>query len=254
MVVVSERLIERLIEDVAPKVERLTGWDTRLDDLSVKLVKRDQIWEHGMKPKYDFLGIDTEAKTEKGKKALEMIRVLMPYVMLGQYEPLTGTMLIVPDNVRFGTNESGLAVTLGHELVHRCQFTNNPRFAEMYPAMVKRITGSRVFDEDEHEDKGIKKYLQAYMTLTEGDASHVEAQLKKMFYQDAKNKTSHFSNFVGLVLFLHSLGNGEAGFIQKLKQYEQGKKIVGRVYETEGRNGVNRLYDLDARGLYQKFG
>ncbi|MBI4148265.1 hypothetical protein HY490_03155 [Candidatus Woesearchaeota archaeon] len=254
MVVVSERSIERLLIDVAPKVERLTGWKTHLDALTVKLVRRDQVWEHGIKPKYNILGIDTEAKTEKGKKDLGMIKVLMPYVLGGLYEPLTGTMLIVPDNVRFGTNESGLTVTLGHELVHRCQFTNHPRWAEMYPTLVRKITGSSAFDDDEHEDKSYMKYLQAYMTLAEGDASHVETQLKKMFYQDAKNKTAHVSNFIGLLLFLHSLGNAEDGFIKKLKQYEQGERIVGRVYETEGRKGVNELYNLDAGGLYQKFG
>ncbi len=254
MVVVSKKSIEKLIEDVAPKVEKLTGWDTHVDDLCVELVGRDQIWEHGIKPKYEFLGIDIEPKTQKGKSTIKMIKLITPYLLLGQYEPLTKAMLIIPDNLRFGTNESGLAITIGHELVHRCQFANNLPFAKLYSTLVKKTTGSNAFDEDPDEDKSYEKYLQAYMTLTEGDASHVEDQLKKMFYQDAENKSAHSSNFIGLMLLIASLGDKNSGFMQKLKQYEEGKKIVSKIYEQEGRLRVNKLYNLGTKELYNTFG
>ena len=112
MVIISERYVQRLIEDVAPKVERLTGWDTHLDDLTVRIVRRDQVWDQGIKPKYDILGIDVEPTTEEGKKALGWLKFVMPYLMLAQYDPMTNTLMIIPDNVRFGTNESGLAIIL----------------------------------------------------------------------------------------------------------------------------------------------
>ena len=254
MVVISERSIENLLAEVAPRVERLTGWDTNLANLKVKIIKRNQLWEQGLKPKYDHLGVETEAKTDKGKNALALSKALMPYIILGLYEPLTGTMLVLPDNVRFGTNESGLAVTLGHELVHRCQFTNNHQFANMYPALVKRMVGANAFDEDGDEDKNARKYLQAYMTLVEGDAKFVEGQLNKMFYQDAKNKTAHASNFIGLVLFLSTLGDSDGGLVKKLKQYTKGNKIVKAIYQSEGRQGVNKLYRMNERSLYGAFG
>jgi hypothetical protein len=254
MVIVSEKSVKRMIEDVAPKVERLTGWDTNLDDLEVRIIGRDQYWEHGILSKYNHLGINTEAKTAKGKKSTETMKALMPFLVLGQYEPLSGRMFVIPDNLRFGTNESGLTATIGHELVHRCQFVNNPRFANLYSQLVRRSTGDNAFDEDPSGDKRVKPYLQAYMTLVEGDATFTEEQLKKMFYQDAKNKTSHMSNFLGLVLALSSIGNGDKGFMQKLKQYEQGKKKVRAVYERGGRGEVNALYNLEELGLRRVFG
>ncbi|HLC56834.1 MAG TPA: hypothetical protein VJJ23_06360 [Candidatus Nanoarchaeia archaeon] len=39
MVVISERSVRRIIEDVAPKVERLTGWNPHLNDLEVRIIK-----------------------------------------------------------------------------------------------------------------------------------------------------------------------------------------------------------------------
>jgi hypothetical protein len=249
MVIVSEKSVRKMIEDVAPKVTRLTGWNPRLDDLEVRIISRDQYWEEGIMAKYPQLGIDTETKTEKGKKAVQSMKATMPYLVLGQYEPMTGRMLVIPDNLRLGTNESGLTVVLGHELVHRCQFINNPRFTRLYSTLVKKSTGNNAFDEDELEDKRVEPYLQAYMTLVEGDASFVGDQLKKMFYQDAKNKSSMLSNVLGLAILLASLGSGDKGFIQKLKQYGVGKKKVKSIYEREGRPGVNALYDLDELGL-----
>lgn len=184
---------------------------------------------------------------------MKAIKLFLPYLVLGQYDPLMGRMLVIPDNLRFGTNASGLTIILGHELVHRCQFINNPRFARLYSHLVKKVTGSNAFDEDSLEDKNMKPYLQAYMTLVEGDASFVEQQLNKMFYQDAKNKTSGFSNFLGLLLALTSIGNGDKGFLDKLKQYAKGKKIVKSIYEFNGREGVNSLYNLNELELRRVF-
>lgn len=254
MVVVSERSLEKIISDVAPKVEQLTGWNAHLDSLNLKIIRRSQLWEHSAKVKYDLLGIDAEAKTEKGKKALQATKLIMPYLILAEYEPLSGTMLVVPDNLRFGTNESGISLTIGHELTHRCQFTNNPQFGKMYVSMVRRMFGANAYDDDPSEDKGTAKYLQSYMTLVEGDASFVQSQLKGMYYQDAKNKTSGVSNLIGLVLLLASLGDNNSGFIQKLRQYSKGKNIVRRVYEAGGREKVNAIYSLNERMLHRVIG
>ena len=254
MVVISERSVRRIIEDVAPKVERLTGWNPHLNDLEVRIIKRDQYFQEGMVPTYAKLGIDTEAKTADGMKTVKMLKIVSSYLMLGQYIPITGTLLIIPDNIRFGTNESGLALTLGHELVHRCQFINNPKFAQIYNQLVKRSSGTNAFDEDGFEDKGVMDYLQSYMTLVEGDASFVQGQLKNMFYQDAKNKTSGISNFIGLLLMLASSKNGkEDVFGKKLDQYSKGRRNVRRVYQNGGRESVNALYKLNDFELTDAF-
>lgn len=138
MVVISENLISKLIEEVAPKVERLTGWKTHLDSLKVKLVRRDQVCELGVMPKYYFLGINTIPQTEKGRAALTSIRLFASYMAVGLYEPITETILIMPDNFGCQTNESGLVCKLGHELAHRCQFVNNPKFKDLYLDLIKK--------------------------------------------------------------------------------------------------------------------
>ncbi|MEI7718254.1 MAG: hypothetical protein WCI72_00170 [archaeon] len=264
MVVISERSVKRIIEDVASKVERLTGWDPQLDTLSVKLVDRDQLWEHATKPRYERLGIDTGADTPAGKKARLITKHVMSYFILGQYEMTTDTLLIIPANLGFGTNESGLATILGHELTHRCQFKCNPKFARLYPSLVKKVTGSKAFEEDPQEDESYMKYLQAYMTLVEGDATHVQDQLKKMFFQDAESKSASASEFLGLIPILYNMRDtgavdsasrgGCGGLGQKMKQYSEGKKIVGRIYEREGREAVNQLYNLSIKQLLSRFG
>lgn len=268
MVVISEKSIERMMEEVAPKVKRLTTWDPHLEDLKVRIIRRDQYFESVFRQTYDHLGIDMEAKTAQGKKSVIAAKMILPYIILAQYEAFSGTMYILPDNLRFGTNESGVSTLLGHELVHRCQFANNPNIKEMYASLVRRVTGTNVFDEDKAEDKNAKKYLQSFMTLIEGDASFVQDQLKKMFYQDANNKTSRISSLVALALLVSSIGNGENSFLQKMKQYSRGKKIVERLYHSNfpnnnffidnltlptGRTRVNALYQSDEKELYELF-
>jgi hypothetical protein len=253
MVIVSEKSVRRMIEDVAPKVERLTGWDLKLDDLEVRIIGRNQYYEEAMLPTYKALGIDTEAKTEKGKKAVKTMKKIMPYMILGQYTPLNERMIVLPDNLRFGTNESGLTVTLGHELVHRGQFINNPKFARLYSHLARAVTGRNAFDDDLSEDERMKPFLQSYMTLVEGDASFVEGQLKQMFYQDAKNKTSWASNFLGATLLLAGVVNGDSSFKDKLRQYNRGKEIVKKVYEARGRKLVDVMYDLNELELRRIF-
>ena len=75
-----------------------------------------------------------------------------------------------------------------------------------------------------------------------------------MFYQDAKNKTSGISNFIGLLLMLASSKNGkEDVFGKKLDQYSKGRRNVRRVYQNGGRESVNALYKLNEFELKDNF-
>lgn len=82
MVIVSEKSIRRIVEDVAPRVQKLTGWDLQMDSLEVRIISRSQYWEQGITPAYSGLGIEIEAKTEKGKKAVQMGKFFMSYLIL----------------------------------------------------------------------------------------------------------------------------------------------------------------------------
>lgn len=116
------------------------------------------------------------------------------------------------------------------------------------------MDGSNAFDENEFGDKSYKSYIQAYMTLLEGDASFVESQLKKTFYADEKTSAEGLSGLLGLGLLIAGMGNKEVGVLRKLRQYTRGKKIVEDMYRRGGRSRVNKLYDEDEEELLLSFG
>jgi len=252
MVVISERSVEKLVRDVVPKVAMLTNWSYDLGELKIRIINRSQLWEHGFKPKYDYLGISTETKTDSGKQTLSMYKNIFSFFTAALYEPSCDTLFVVANNARFDTNESGLTVLLGHELVHRGQFTQNPQFTKQYFSLVKKQYGSLAFEEDEHEDKSFGKYLQSLMTIVEGDASFVESQLKKMYYQDASYKCAGIALWVSSAVLLASLANGDSksGLLGKLSQYTAGEKIIKRVYEDSGRKLVNCIYKKDFQRIH----
>jgi hypothetical protein len=252
MSIISEYTVERIIQDVAPKVQALTGWDPHLEDLKIQLIRRDQLWEYSTLPRYKALNIDTVPRTSEGKASMKISQKIMPYLALAMYEPLTGTILIMPENFGAGTTDSGLAITIGHELVHRGQWTNNPDYSKKYPTIIRKSVGSNAFDTDADEDPSYEKFAQAYMSLAEGDATFVQEQLKKLYYPDAKSKSG---SLVGLltILLMHSAGGSTNGLLKKMKQYIEGKKIVQATYKLRGREGVNALYSLDMKGLQEKF-
>jgi hypothetical protein len=264
MVIVSEKSIEKMIYDVAPKIEELSGWKPQLDGLNVKLIPRELFWEEAIKPKYASLGINTDPRTKEGEISLKMLKHMMPLLVLGVYEPSNRTLFVLPDNMSFGTNESGVVLTVGHELFHGCQFDNNPYFKEELDRLTVQVTGRDAFDKDDYEttDKRVMKKLTAMMTIVEGDATFVQNQLKGMYYQDAVTRAGDLGN---ILTYLHAFkmmnlskedieelkGSNEGekkekneneGLMGKMMQYTKGEKLVKATYNRLGRSGVNELY------------
>lgn len=239
--IINENLVKKTLEDLVSAVEYFTGWDAHLSDLKIELITREQYWERGMKPMYDILGIDMETKTMVGKINCSLTKKFMPYFPLGQYESLTGKIILIPENFSGLTNENGFATVLGHELVHRCQCVNNPKFIETYYNLIKKAIGTSLFEKNDFKDISYYKYLKAYGTLIEGDASFVQGQLK-MIYRNAAVVRSFMPSFMRLFLY---------PFLkEKLDQYKNGKKIVAGFYKIGGREEVNKLYGLDVEKLY----
>lgn len=246
MVIISEKSVEKIVSDVAPKVERLTGWSCHLESLILKLVNRNQVFEHAIEPTYMALGIDTKPRSLRERLSLQLLKYAVSIFPLGIYEPATGTIIIVPDNFSPKTNESGLATAIGHELVHRCQSLNNPEFAENFFKTMKKMIGPGLFSDDEPDARFVE-YMRAYMTLEEGDASFVQEQLEKIYYQNAYASTHASNRFFGGIA---SLFVGELK--QKLRQYTVGKSFVQRIAKKSGRTGVNALYSLHPQKLRKK--
>jgi len=244
--------IEKLVEEAGIKIKQLTCWDPHLDSLKLKVIKREELFKEKSK-EYEYAGISTKPHTLKGKFMAQLEKSFYPSIMAAQYLPFNETILVIPQNFAY-SNESGLATILGHEIVHRCQAVNNPKFIETYEYIFKEFIGGSAFDKNNSKiAKKIKKYTQTFMMLVEGDASFVEGQMKKIFYTDAKIIQSQESILIGLLYLLFSLGMGDISIIKKGMQYGKGREIVGNIYEKEGRKGVNDLYNLTLGELYDKF-
>ncbi len=246
MVIISEKSVEKIIIDVTPKVEKLTGWSCHLESLVLKLVNHSQVFEQAIEPTYASIGIDTKPRTRGERISYHLLKYVVSAFPLGIYEPATGTIIIVPDNFAAKTNESGLATVIGHELMHRCQYINNPGFAENFFKLMKKMIGSRLFSNDK-PDANFGGYIRAYMTLEEGDASFVQEQLEKTYYQNAQASTHQTNMILGGIasLFVMELR-------KKLCQYTVGKAFVEKIAKKSGREGINKLYSLHPKKLRKK--
>lgn len=240
--IVSEKSIEEILLEIVPKVGWLTEWDCSLKDLTIKIVKPGQVFEQAFLPKYKALNVDITPKTLQERFSFWAVKYFFPHIILGVYEPATDSIIVIPDNLSSSTNESGLATVLGHEMTHRFQFFNNPKFMRTYNNLIKRTASLHNKEQDNSEDM-----LQYCMTLIEGDASFVENQLRKMHYQNAAITPGPFSLSLGLMG-----GLCFKDFRKKAAQYIKGQIMVKREYKARGRKGVNALYNLNLKKIRKK--
>ncbi len=276
---ISEKSIEGIVLDVAPKVQRLTGWDCGLETLGVRLIRKDQLWDYVIKPAVERKKFDYKPRNALEKLALEAFKAMSSRFPLGLYEPDVGRLYLIPENLN-ELSKSGVSVIVGHELVHRCQHVGNPAFfdtltelsrelvAEVnkYKAERDRLYGTKIREMARNILKGPKKFsdsvlkestailesdagkkIQSLMTLVEGDASFVQHQLNRMFYQNAERLRPSTN-----AVLLRFSSEFSPVIRLKLEQYTLGSGFVKEVYKREGRESVNRLYKLDKESLDAK--
>ena len=195
MVRIDDKALEKMVNEVAPLVEDLTGWDTKLDSLNIKTITRDEYWKYGQKPLHDYLGDDKRCKTWKD--------TLTSYFVAASYVHPTETILMIGNNKGVFTNESALKVVIGHELVHRCQFVNNPVFEEIYFSLAKKLRDDAGYDEFGAANL---RFFEKYAMLAEGDATFVEDQLLDKHYWNAKETPCllHYAGRAVLGLYIPS--------------------------------------------------
>ncbi len=239
--IVSEASIEKILYDVAPKVEWLTEWNCSLKNLTIKIIKPNQVFAQVIMPKYKELNIDITSKTLQDKFSSWINTYLVSRIVIGVYEPATKSIVVVPNNLSASTNESGFATALGHEMVHRCQFLYNPKFVKEYNKLIKKTADPHVNNDN------AKDTIQLYMTLIEGEASFVENQLRQMYYQNATIAPRLSSLFLGLTGALCF-----KDFRKKAAQYIRGRIMVGKEYKVRGRKGVSALYSLNPKKIRKK--
>lgn len=252
MITIDSKSIDAMIKDVAPRVHHLTQMDPHIESLRVSAIRRRDYFAEVVLPKFEGMGIDSIPHTELGQLGFKIMKYVTPFSIMAEYDPINHKMFILYENFGWGTNKNGLTTVLGHELVHRCQFLDNPHFLDTYKFLLKKVLGSNVFDLDEDEDKTYMPFIQPFMTLVEGDATFVQGQLKE-WYPGAKYKSTQFMNFLDTVVKLSKGSNGKRDLSKKLMQYQRGRRIIRDIYKESGRGAINQLYALDYKQIQDVF-
>ena len=225
---VTDRLIERLVGEVAPLVEEVTGWDLAIGGLRPRVLPKDMGYEEICLGRLRGAGIAIERFEPRG-----LLRRLIEYVIeanvLGAYEPSTEELLVVRENVD-DSNLDGLRVVVSHELVHRGQHVNHPNVFERVDAMLRSLFDAIASGPmDLAELRRRIDEVRPLMTVVESHAVYVQEQLRCTHFADAVIE-SHFN----LPTLLFRLFGGA-----KIRQYTDG---VPQIADAVSRGGVDALY------------
>lgn len=288
MVVISERSIETLLDELIPKIEWLTQWNSHLDGLEIKIIKNSQLWKYAMKPQFDAMEFDAKPKGFIEEIAMDVMKTLIPYLPLGVYEPNSNSLILLAENMS-DISKSAFSIVVGHELVHRCQHANNPLFFENLKNFNKEL-GIELY---KIQEKLNKKYG---LTIRESFRhSYLYNALKKIHLAGDIPEDPVFEEYqklmnnliVGKLQSFMTLTEGDAYFVQnqlkrmfyqdaeslrspvrsfvldilaeyipvikaKLEQYPVGEAFIKQTYTTYRRKAVNQLYQLDKKNLHKK--
>lgn len=236
-------MLETVIQEVAPRVEALTEWNVPLENLKIKVVRRHDYGTYGIRSFYSSLGIDPNKEISRH----EIHDFLTSYILLGQYDPSSETIIVIQDNLKT-IDPDGLSLIVGHELTHHAQFVNNASFTSAYLSLLK----TSLLIDMENETHPPKKdstpqvdsftlYAGYYHIFLEGDATFVERQLQRLYYPKGIRTKPPFL-LRGLALLFRFLNrNKNLVDLDALTA-----DYIAAIHKTEGRRGVNSLYETKA--------
>lgn len=224
--------VSALVSEVAPLVSAITGWRLDLPSLVCRVLPRQRGYEEIVEARLERLGLPAAPQRDLVTSAVE---VLVESNVLAAYEPLTGTLLVVRENVD-DSNLDGLRLILGHELTHRGQHIQHPALFErvnrVLVDMIQAMAGGEV---DPGRVRLFFDEVQPIMTLIESHASYVQQELHRRHFPAAQIERQ---NSLPAVLF-RVLGFG------KTAQYTQGLPQVTAAVEQ---GGIDRLFRESAGG------
>ena len=229
---IDDVLISSLVSEVGPLVSSITGWDLQLAGLKTVVVPKEQGYEAIVEGRLSALGIPVRAERDIIDRTVEY---LVENNVLAAYEPLTGELVVVRENVD-DSNREGLMLVLAHELVHRGQHIHHPQIFEH----VNRILLA-VFNEMNTGQADISRMMAYFeevkplMTLIESHASYVQGVLLQMYFPQARIET----RFTLPVILFRIIGFG------KTAQYTESLPQVADAVEQ---GSIDRLFEDVAHG------
>lgn len=226
--ILNDNALTSIIDEVAPLVTSLTGWDLDLPSLRSRVLPRNQGYEEILLGRFEQLGI-----TNYSDLLPDLIERLVEYMVeansLAAYMPGKGEILVIRENVD-DSNLDGLKLILGHELVHRGQhLTHGELFQRVDHSILEVFQEIQYQSFDYQRIQSAFEQIQPIMTLLESHASYIQGLLQQRYYPNAQIEKP----FNLAVLLMRLVGT------PKIAQYSDGLPQIQAAYAA---GNIDLLY------------
>lgn len=246
-IAIDHEVLRYCLAEVAPLVERLTGWSGLLDGLKIELATGTSSYTL----REAFVGAGKDP-TGLGADVAAFVTDLMggPGAGCAIYDPHIHT-LVINTPVMEQINLDAFKVMLGHELVHVGQFKNTPGLKDYNLA---HLRGMMVNAEAGKPEETTKR--EPYMHELEGYAKYIETDfLQKRYYPLALpiyNPSITEQMLVALVAKLAAPEAPASGEAAKPEPTKQAQYIEGRErYRQRQVGDAPARFQLDVSTLYK---
>ena len=196
---IDNTLLSSLIDDVAPLVSSVTGWELQLTTLHSRVLSKELGYEAILIGRLQHIGI--QGWDEMMPDFLErMIEYLIEENTLAAYLPGAGEIVVIRENVD-DSNMDGLRLILAHELVHRSQhMARGSLFSHVDKLQQQAFLEMKSDIANIPRLRFIFEQIQPIMTLLESHATYIQVFLKQTYFPDGRVET-HF-NIAALLMRL----------------------------------------------------
>ena len=234
---IDDDMVRYCLAEVAPIVEKLTGWAGLLDDLNVRV--QDGTSSFALRETLEAQGIDPESI--EGRISIWIAdNTLAPGMGCALYDPGTHTVVVDKSSM----NQVGLdalKIMMGHELVHVGQFKYTPGLREFQRAFMREAPTHPT-----PEQLAELQVKAGYNVELEGYARYIETDyLKNRFYPMAT--LFYHASFLdsaihAIIAMLAGGGGSEDASTVKASQYTDGLALYR---EREVVEGVPARFEFD---------
>ncbi len=197
---VTDALLHIVVQDMAPLVERLTGWNLHLGTLRQRVLPKERGYEEILLSRMQAAGVNVE--DDSPRNIMERLaEYMLEETVLAAYEPGSGEILVIRENVD-DSNLDGLRLVVAHELVHRGQHVNHPEIFAQVDQSTRSVC-QMALDSDSARVMALEhlQRIQPAMTMLESHAMYVQNTIKRLYLPKAVIE-SHFNLAVMLMRLL----------------------------------------------------
>jgi len=197
---VTDALIQIVVQEMTPLVERLTGWNLRPASLRQRVLPKERGYEEIVLSRMQAAGVNVDEDSPRNVVE-RLAEYMLEETVLAAYEPGSSEILVIRENVD-DSNLDGLRLVVAHELVHRGQHVNHPEIFQQVDLSVRNVCQMEL-DTDWARSQALEQMgrIQPMMTVLESHAMYVQETIKRLYLPKAVIE-SHFNLAVMLMRLL----------------------------------------------------